>query len=163
MEPWQFMLLAERLVARFRDVQPHPQGAGASSAELRTSISRCYYSTFLTARDFLNRLGFHVTATGACHSVVHRALIESNERSLARAASEYATLGEYRRKADYDLSDTDVEQIEFAEDMLRLCKSAYNRITMLLVRVRGDEGIRTSLVDTIEAWRIREGEKHIWK
>jgi uncharacterized protein (UPF0332 family) len=162
MEPWHFMLLAEQLIASGR-ADPHPRGSGAKAAELRTAISRCYYATFLTSRELLRELGYGVTETGACHAVVRRAMIESRDPHLARAASAYGTLGEYRRKADYDMEDADGESLEYAEDMLRQCKTAYTQLITALQRIRQDETHRNSLVTAIDAWISRNGEKHIWK
>lgn len=82
MDSWHFMLLAERLIANTSDSKPHPAGSGGIAADLRTAISRSYYATFLTSRALLNDLGYRVTKTGVCHSVVHRALVESGERDL---------------------------------------------------------------------------------
>ncbi|MFO0803190.1 MAG: hypothetical protein U0791_08735 [Gemmataceae bacterium] len=163
MEPWHFMLLAEHLIANCCSPDPHPRGSGAKAAELRTAISRCYYATFLTSRELLNELGYKVTETGACHAIVRRAMIESRDPHLARAASSYATLGEYRRKADYDMEDADGESLEYAQDMLRQCKNAYTQLITALQRIRQDEAHLSVLVSAIDAWVARDGEKQIWK
>lgn len=163
MDSWHFMLLAERLIANASDSKPHPAGSGGIAADLRTAISRSYYATFLTSRDLLNDLGYRVTKTGVCHSVVNRALVESGERDLRLAASEYATLGEYRRKADYDLQDADVESIDRAEDMLKLCKSAYSKIGQARIKSGSDPSYSARLIVSIDAWLTRDAEKHLWK
>ena len=163
MDSWQFMLLAERLIANSRDPNPHPAGSGGLAADLRTSISRSYYAIFLTSRALLYDLGYRVTKTGICHSVVRRALLESGERDLIRAASEYATLGEYRRKADYDLHDAEAESFERAEEMLELCQSAYSRLGQARIKMGSDPSYSARLIASIDAWLSRDAEKNLWK
>ena len=162
MDSWQFVYVAERLLESCR-TPSHPAGSGGVAADLRTSISRSYYATFLTSRSLLNDLGYRVTEKGACHGIVHRALLESHERDLIRAASEYATLGEYRRKADYDLQDADVESIDRAEDMLKLCEAAYSKIGQARIKVGRDPSYSARLIASIDAWLSRDAEKHLWK
>ena len=163
MDSWQFMLLAERLIASSRDTRPHPSGSGGRAAEIRTAISRSYYAIFLTSRDLMNDLGYQVTEKGACHGVVHQALLESNERDLIRAAGRYATLGEYRRKADYDMNDREVEEIERAEDMLNLCKHSYSLIGQVRIKTQNDTEFVNRLASAIDRWLTRDAEKNIWK
>jgi len=163
MEPWQFLRLAQRLVAKTGDAASHPSGSGGVAADLRTSISRCYYAAFLTARSFLIELGYQVTKLGASHEVVRRALIKSGDRDLTRVASNYAILGEYRRKADYDLENDEVEELERAEEMTKLCEKAISLVGLTDIRLSNDEAAKKRLIEAIDAWLANEGETHIWK
>jgi uncharacterized protein (UPF0332 family) len=123
-QPWQFRLLAEQLVANGRDGKPLSPGPGGVAADLRTAISRAYYAIFLEATSLLSELGYQVGSSGKAHGVVERALRESAEPELERVASDYGTLGTERRRADYDLENREVEEIQRAEEMLKLSRLA---------------------------------------
>jgi hypothetical protein len=117
------MLQAERLVVNCRDQNaPLMPGAMGLVADMRTAINRCYYSTFLYSRELFYDLGYNVTVTGRCHGVVHRALIACKDNDLDGVVSDYGTLGEARRKADYVLTDASVERVKDAEIILIICK-----------------------------------------
>jgi uncharacterized protein (UPF0332 family) len=157
------MLQAEQLVEKCRAATPLTPTPSGSAADLRTAISRAYYSAFLVARTFLEELGFTVTMLGHCHEVVLRSLRESGERELSRAASDLRTLGRDRRIADYELDKPSVEQLSRAEDMLQHCKSIISRLDAARTRTRNEPAYKQSIIDSINAWRHRDGEKGIWR
>jgi len=157
------MLQAEQLIAGCRGGKPLTNGPDGEAADLRTAISRAYYATFLTAVAFLNDLGYSVTDSSKCHGAVKTALIQSNEVKLERVASDYGTLGTYRRKADYDLDSKDVENLSRAEEMLKLCQSVWATIGSVGKRTQSDLNYRALLVASIDAWRERDGVKEIQK
>jgi uncharacterized protein (UPF0332 family) len=157
------MLQAEQLIERCRAATPLTAVPGGGAADLRSAISRAYYSAFLVARSFLEEIGYSVTMLGRSHEVVAHALRESGERELIRAASDLGTLGTDRRIADYELHKTSVEQVARADEMLRFCKSVISRLDAARTRTRTDPAYKKSIIDSIDAWRNRDGEKGIWK
>lgn len=92
-----------------------------------------------------------------------RSLRECGERELIRAASDLRTLGTDRRIADYELDKSSVEQIARAEEMLQLCKSIISSVDAARTRTRNDPTHKQLLIDSIDTWRHRDGEKGIWK
>ena len=80
-----------------------------------------------------------------------------------RAASDLRTLGTDRRVADYELNKTSVEQLARAEEMLHLCKTITARLDATRTRTRSDSTYRQSKVNSVDAWRHRDGEKGIWR
>jgi uncharacterized protein (UPF0332 family) len=155
--PNQFILLAEKLIAFCLQNKP----ISGIDQDLRTAISRIYYSVFLNSRALLIDLGYEVTVTGTCHSIVKKAFENSNDPDLDRTASDYGTLGEYRRKADYDLNAKDVEDSRKAGELLQLGKKANARIAEARNRIKTDIAYANKLITEIEKWRKSDPTKDI--
>jgi len=91
-----FMDLAEDLAARAND-----------EAAARTAISRAYYATFHTGRDYLVRTGIGLDRSRNAHRQVQDALRTKN----AEIGQDLELLHFWRKKADYDnLQLTDVDE-----------------------------------------------------
>jgi uncharacterized protein (UPF0332 family) len=89
-EPAEFLKLARQLV----------DASDATEAQLRTAVSRSYYSAFLLARERLVARGdLRPTATGADHRHVIRTL----QRDPSRLGRRLDLLRDQRNRADYDL------------------------------------------------------------
>ncbi|MCI0357984.1 MAG: HEPN domain-containing protein [Planctomycetaceae bacterium] len=72
----------------------------ADEAQLRTAVSRAYYSAFHSAKDYLASLAVQV---GHNHGELHRCLLESGHARAKIAGRRLADLHSFRVKADYDL------------------------------------------------------------
>lgn len=114
--PTDFCNLAAQLSSRSSD-----------EASLRTSVSRSYYSVFLSAREKLDALGhYHPKGAGVDHSRVRGALASIGRRDLANKI-----LGLYirRGKADYDLNIS-VSQIQ-AQQAVQIANNLLSQIPSL--------------------------------
>ena len=89
-DPVQFFNLASQLCS-----------PSAAEAYLRTSIGRCYYASFLTARERLATYGhYRPLGTGADHQGVIDTLARLGRRPLRDRLD---SLRQLRARADYDL------------------------------------------------------------
>lgn len=115
-DPVEFCNLASRLCSPTSD-----------EATLRTSISRSYYSVFLSAREKLDALGhYHPTGLGEDHAGVRIALARIGQRDLS---NKVLGLIRSRTKADYDLSII-VSQSN-AQRVLQIAQNLLPRIASL--------------------------------
>ena len=115
MKPVEFIALAGTL-----SVQPE-------KARIRTSISRAYYGAFHLVTEFLTGIGY---SPGKDHDL-HKPLLASKNPLAMDAGRILADLYEDRRRADYRLADSDIEEqrramrcVELArrlESLLLLC------------------------------------------
>lgn len=118
--------VAQKLVEGVADKTPLTGGDGAP--ECRSAISRAYYTAFLVASSYLDRIGFAVENTPAAHVAVQHALNNSGDGSLRGVASDLRDLSTERRRADYDMKDRSPEQASNAERIVNLAASAIARL-----------------------------------
>src|SRR5262249_1483807 len=117
MDPRDFLYFGDRLIERLKRSEfLH----GLGHAECRSVISRAYYASFLVAHNLLEHLGFWITETGYCHVTVQHGLNNSDDNDLKEAYQHLGTLYEERRFADYKLNNPRTEDVQQAEDLVRL-------------------------------------------
>jgi uncharacterized protein (UPF0332 family) len=121
--------------------------SGANTIQVRTSINRSYYGAFHLVNALLDELG--IERPEKEHNL-NRYLYESGEQAAKQASRLLASLYEYRRKADYDLGATDVDQI----DRAKLCLEQARTIQSLLALCR-QEPSRSLMVRGIRAWEAK--------
>lgn len=99
-------------------------GAVASEeSKRRSAISRAYYSSYCSARNFLeNMYGEVAPEHSSVHAFVVKALISKSEIELVQAGTKLDTLRQYRAKADYDNEVTGLKKhtelsIMYAEEI----------------------------------------------
>jgi uncharacterized protein (UPF0332 family) len=110
-EPIEFLNLARRL------------SRSTNEAELRSAISRAYYSVFLHAREELVATSaMNATGTGADHALVVRTLRSQNRPE----GYVFRRLRVARVQADYDLR-APVDSTH-AESMVRLTEAIWERL-----------------------------------
>ncbi|QDU30856.1 hypothetical protein ETAA8_60050 [Anatilimnocola aggregata] len=117
MKPVEFIALAGTLSVQ------------TEKARIRTSISRAYYGAFHLVTEFLSGIGFN---TGKDHDL-HKPLLASKHPLAMDAARILADLYDDRRRADYRLADTAIEEqiramrcvelARYVESLLQQCNA----------------------------------------
>jgi uncharacterized protein (UPF0332 family) len=156
------MLQAEQLIKNCQDGTPLIPTDGVE-ADLRTAISRLYFSVFLNARDLLNHLGYGTTQEGKCHTIVRQALTESRDNGLKRISKDCHDLNRYRARADYDLDDTEIETINCALEVLKQSRSTHGRIDAIRLQTTGNTQLRQQITSILDVWVSKVGPDDIWK
>jgi uncharacterized protein (UPF0332 family) len=106
MDPRNFLSLARKL------------SGGNSPAEIRTAISRCYYSVFNVSVGFLKGMGFRVSEGPSGHGDVQRCLSNSTQKNIQRVGSQLADLHSRRVQADYRLDRKEIENQKNAQALV---------------------------------------------
>lgn len=132
MKPVEFITLAGTLSVQ------------ADKARIRTAISRAYYGAFHLVTEFLVGLGF---STGKDHDF-HKPLLASKHPLAMDAARILADLYDDRRRADYRLADSDIEEQLRAMRCVELAR----RIESLLLQCNA-EPARSSIKTAIDAYQ----------
>lgn len=131
MKPAEFLSLASRL-ALFPS-----SGAG----EFRTAISRAYYAVFLAAREVLNdRMQFFCKSENV-HQWVQRHFANCTSDDARDVGRILQNMHHARKRADYDLSDADIEtgdqarlSLEQAQIVLKLLDHCQSLSTLPTTR-----------------------------
>lgn len=103
MNPREFQELAERLVLVERP------------AEIRTAISRAYYSVYNFVVEILKEIGFEVSEGPGGHGEAVQKLSNCGSVRVERVGSQLSDLRSKRIKADYRLDRRDVEMTKTAK------------------------------------------------
>jgi hypothetical protein len=111
MDPRDFLTLAKKL------------SSAKSPAELRTAISRAYYSVFNFARDIINNLGYSINEGPNAHGDIKNQLSNSSDDELKQVGSNFGTLHTHRIRADYVLQDRNSENPNTARFLIALADS----------------------------------------
>lgn len=143
------MTQAERLFTNCRDKKP----LLLEEVDLRTALSRFYYSSFLVCQDFLEVLGYRITGLGSCHHLVINALLYSKVDELKDAGSDLGSLGTERRRADYDMDCKWPDLMLTAGGAHEWAKSICLTIVKMTARVNAEPALKKSLVAAIEEWK----------
>jgi hypothetical protein len=99
MNPREYAELASQLASKERP----------TIAELRTSVSRAYYSAFNVAIEFRKGIGVTAPEGWEGHKLVAEALRYSGDDKIGAASRELDDLRKARWAADYDMLDDHVE------------------------------------------------------
>jgi uncharacterized protein (UPF0332 family) len=83
---------------------------GSTPAEMRSAISRAYYSAYHNAVEFLESVGIALPNGPECHVKVRQILDQSGDKRLTEATSKLLNLRRNRNDADYDLSKQQFEK-----------------------------------------------------
>lgn len=144
-DPDDFARLATSLVQT-------PCGAAHS----RTSISRAYYSTFLTAKTLLDPY-FHLGKTAEVHTVVQMLLSNSTSNIARELGRTLDDLRSMRNDADYDLRNGDVDSYHTA----RLQNKIAARATLDLRLLLDGSSTASGLIDEMKQWARRSGKARV--
>ena len=136
MNPRELCQLAARLVD------------GGSPAELRTAISRAYYTVYLVAVELLDGMGFPVNQGPGGHGDVQRHLNNSGDMDLQHVSSQLVGLHGKRIRADYHLDKKDVENPKTAR---ALVTQAFQMIETLDRCCSGEQ--RITIIQGITNWK----------
>ena len=143
MNPREFQNLASTLVN------------GKTPAEIRTAISRAYYSTHNVGVDFLSGLGFRIPKNASGHRDVWNRLSNSGDSEIMKVGSQLSNLYAMRIHADYRLNRTDVENQKTAQGLV---EQANRMIKILDENFSGPK--RTEITKAIQDWERKvSGEK----
>lgn len=126
MKPDDFLVLAIRL------------SAGAGQAELRSAVSRAYYSVFHQARLLVEACGVICPVSGEAHDKVAKCLQHAGDPVLDTAGSKLTSLRVMRNDADYRLNDQRFSQSAFvgiqiaiAREIADVLRTAHGRLEAL--------------------------------
>jgi uncharacterized protein (UPF0332 family) len=95
---------------------------GSSPAEMRSAVSRAYYSAFHIGLDLLEAVGIQVSRGAACHSQLPQILQNGDDDAMKKIGSKLDTLRGIRNIADYKLQDPQLEKKLRAIQELMLAK-----------------------------------------
>jgi hypothetical protein len=162
MDPRHYLTLAQQHVNCAKSGQGTVSPNG--QAECRSAISRAYYAALNAAVEFLNSIGISVTETGDCHAVVKMGLGESNETDLKKVSSHLGTLGAERRRADYRMADTGIEDPDLADQLVTIALQTVNLLRQCKQKCQQDAGLSQMVAGTILAWAAQAGKQNqLWK
>jgi hypothetical protein len=126
---------------------------------VRCAIGRAYYSAFLVAREFLNRIALWVTPTSAGHSAVQYALNNSGISALVAVASQLESLSTDRIFADYEPNDPRTDTLASAESAVTLATTAIQMLDLVAAgRVTPPVDL-AAVADTALAWAKANGQE----
>lgn len=137
MDPRDFQELAGKLVF------------GTRPAEIRTAISRSYYSVFNVGVALLKEMGFSVSKGSNAHGDVEHKLGNSGNIEIEKVGNQLASLRSKRIEADYRLNKTNIENRKTAQALVLQAK---RMIQTLDTFVSGSEKkkIKKSIQEYIE-------------
>jgi uncharacterized protein (UPF0332 family) len=98
----------------------------ADEAQLRTAISRAYYSAFHLTKAYLGRLGLRVSHN---HGELQRLLAGSGHARAEIAGQRLTELHSFRIKADYDLANSTVGTQSQARECVELTADIHAILT----------------------------------
>lgn len=107
MNPREFQELAKKLVS------------GNTPAELRTAVSRAYYSVFNVGIELLKGMGFRISEGSSGHGELEYRLSNSKHSDIERVGSQLGDLRSRRIHADYRLEKREVESMKTARALVQ--------------------------------------------
>lgn len=140
MNPREFYELAKALSRR--------QGP----AELRSSISRAYYASYLSGRSLLNGLGLPIAKNLRGHGMLQQRLSHSSNAIIKGAGEKLKDLHSYRIQADYDMDENAPEKPGTAAFCVLQAKQIIDTLDQCQ-----SEPLRTQLKNTVEDYNSRFG------
>lgn len=103
MDPRDFQTLAAKLAS------------GKSTSEIRTAISRAYYSVFNVGVELLKGIGLGVSEGPSGHGEVEHRLSNSANMDVEKVGSQLSDLRSRRIRADYRLDKKEIENQKNAQ------------------------------------------------
>lgn len=107
MDPRDFQKLASKLAS------------GKSPSEIRTAISRAYYSAFNVGVDLLKGIGLGVSKGLGGHGEVEHRLSNSANIDVEKVGSQLSDLRSRRIRADYRLDNKEIENQKNAQALVQ--------------------------------------------
>ncbi len=98
-DPVEFNKLAQDLLGNLSGAPV--ASSGPNQSKIRTAIGRCYYATFLVAREKLSNLG-RITPTG--RPLDHKIVVDALGGEASDLGGKLYRLRVKRNKADYNLN-----------------------------------------------------------
>jgi hypothetical protein len=135
-----FVELAERLAV------------GPGPAEYRTAVNRAYYGAYNEAAEFLRGLGCSLSATGKDHGYVRNRLHATGNRELRQAGVQLGTLYSMRERADYVLTDAEIERSETAAIALAVARRVLRLIDGTANLGKAERDYLARMVSKPESW-----------
>jgi hypothetical protein len=118
MDPRDFLSVAAKLVA----------GPNPSPADCRTVIGRSYYAALNVVAAIVDELNIPRDKSKESHKEVTDLVANSHDRNLKAACDSIANQKMLRNRADYDMSNRDVETVQKASMALLLAKDAIRKV-----------------------------------
>jgi uncharacterized protein (UPF0332 family) len=141
MEPRVFLDLADLL------------SKGTTPAEYRTAVSRAYYSLYNAGVKALEEMGFTVKTDHKGHTQVQHYLNNTGESELSQVSSQLSSLQTKRNKADYRLTDVEIENQRIALAAV----SQATRMVQLLERCTAGPN-RSAIIQAIADYRVKTNQ-----
>lgn len=107
MDPRDFQKLAAKLAS------------GQSPSEIRTAISRAYYSVFNVGVELLKGIGLRVSEGPGGHGEVEHRLSNSANINVEKVGSQLSDLRSRRIRADYRLDNKKIENPKNAKALVQ--------------------------------------------
>lgn len=104
------------------------------SAGARSAVSRAYYGVFHTAADLIEELTGQRCRSGKAHNLVSQFIEFSQHPHAKQAALAITDLHTERIQADYRLSSSEIESVDYA----KACVETALRTQRLLAKLRSD-------------------------
>ncbi len=92
---------------------------GARPAELRTAVSRAYYSAYNVGVEVLKKMGFQVPEDASGHYSVRERLRYSGDYDVQGVGHQLRDLYRHRVHADYRLDDAQIESPATAQALVQ--------------------------------------------
>ncbi len=102
--------------------------ADATSAELRSAVSRAYYALYNVAVALLKKMGVRHQNTGELHQLVPDALRYGRDESVGVATRVLVEIRKMRWSADYDMDDDAVEDQRTVRKLVAQAKQAIKKL-----------------------------------
>jgi uncharacterized protein (UPF0332 family) len=102
--------------------------AGATPAEMRSTVSRAYYGAFHTAADLIRSTGIGLPNSSECHNKVIQVLGAAEDAEVEVVSCKIGSLRSTRNRADYDVQEPKYEKKLFAIQQLKLAEEVITSI-----------------------------------
>lgn len=112
MDPFQFLLLAERLL----NSDAHPAGC-------RSAVSRAYYAAHHCLGQLIERTGVSLKRGPESHADIWRHLAGAADAELIQVGSRLSRLRHERNQADYELAGRQPKNVAGATALVALARS----------------------------------------
>jgi hypothetical protein len=140
MEPELFLSLGEELVER--------KGA----CDCRSAIGRAYYGVFNKTAQLMESNGIPPPVGSAAHQKIWQDLLNCGVAALRLPGSQMGDLHGMRRKADYEMTDTDTEDYKTAKFWVTQARQHVETIKQIFAGPLG-----AKVADGIKTYRKKVG------
>ncbi len=106
-------------------------------ASLRTAVNRSYYASFLTARNYAEKiLNKKILHGSKDHTLVKKYLAAAPDIEISELADDLGELQGYRRTADYEMDDKSPENLTKVEELYLMAEN--------IVKIISDHTVQSS-------------------
>ena len=117
-----------------------------SPAKKRTAVSRAYYASHHIGANVIQALGGRVGRGSSAHGNVFNSLCGCGVTEVEKLGEKIRSLHAWRRKADYDLSNTLVEKDSNVEQALRDATEIKNKLKQLCLNSSDKNQIKAGIL-----------------